>query len=86
MEAVEFSADFHAHLTPPDCELRFEDCRGRAGYAIRVHGCAFYFVCTRCTYTFTKNVTVSYDQFKNMVCSGCKTKYTRRRYFEIIRL
>jgi hypothetical protein len=64
-----------------------DDCSGKATQGMRIHGCAFHYVCNECAHLFLRRVSNGYSTYKNMRCATCKQKFTRNtKYFNLVKL
>ena len=85
-EVVELTPDWTVELSPPECDLTYSGCQRTAWAGIRVHNCAFHYVCRPCAAVFQRRVRMSNKEFSELSCRTCKRRYDRADYYTIIKL
>lgn len=81
------SEDFVIDLLTPECELQLDPCTKTAKQGMRVHGCAFHYVCNDCAHEFLRRVSKGHTLYKNMRCASCKKQFSRSsKYFNLVEL
>lgn len=86
MESVCITGDLSVDLETPLCELKWSMCESRAVSGIRIHGCAFYYVCRKCRDTLLQRIGSNFYELRNRKCNSCGLQFMKKEYFQVINL
>lgn len=86
METLPITTDWVVQLETPRCDLGWHQCTKDAGYAFRLHGCAFYYSCRECYDTMADRLGDKFGRFAEIKCLSCGLEYNEKNYVQVIPL